>query len=279
VVVAQGRAQGADDVGQADLVGGDDVGVALDDGDPAGLAGRGPGQVLCVERPALLEQGRLGGVQVLGGAAARLGQLPLEVRQEPAAEADRPAPHVADREDQTPPEPVAGRAGRLGAAGDQPGPLQQRGGEARAPALPEQPVAGVGGEPQAEPRDALGREAPPRDVGPRLGRPRQGPGIDALGPGVDGQQVGLRCPGRRRRRGGIVQGHTGPLGQHAERLGKLDSFVRLHKIEDVAARPAAPTLERLALGVQFQRGVVIVVERTQGLELRARAVQGEVVAD
>ena len=85
----EGRAEAGDDVVEAGLVGHQRVGVALDDDRLACLADRALGLVDEVERPALVEERRRRGVEVLGPVAL----------EEPAAEPDRVAVLVADREE------------------------------------------------------------------------------------------------------------------------------------------------------------------------------------
>ena len=88
LVRRQGGAQARDDVLEPGLVGHQRVGVALDDDGLAGLADRALGLVDEVQRPALVEQRRRRGVEVLG-------PLPFE---QPSAEPDRVTTRVPDRE-------------------------------------------------------------------------------------------------------------------------------------------------------------------------------------
>src|SRR6185437_15413533 len=70
-----------------------------------------------------------------------------------------------------------------------------------------------------------------------------------------------------------------PVGQHAKRLGKIDPFVFLDEIKDIAAGAATPALVGLALRVQFERGCVVVVEWAQSLELGTGTVERQRLAD
>ena len=100
--------EAGDDVVEAGLVGHQRVGVALDDDGLTRLADRTLGAVDQVERPALVEQRRRRGVEVLG-------PLPLE---EPTAEADGVAVLVADREEDAGTELVDDAAAALARAGE-----------------------------------------------------------------------------------------------------------------------------------------------------------------
>ena len=94
-------AHGGDDVFEAELVGGDDVHVALDDHGSLQLPGGLPGPVSTVEGAALVEYRGLGRVDVLG---PRVGHGP-------AAEPDNPATGVTDWEHQTAAENIADLTG------------------------------------------------------------------------------------------------------------------------------------------------------------------------
>ena len=85
----QRRPEAGDDVVEAGLVGHQGVGVALDDDRLARLADRALGLVDEVQRPALVEERRRRGVQVLRSVAL----------EQPAAHPDGVAVLVADRED------------------------------------------------------------------------------------------------------------------------------------------------------------------------------------
>ena len=87
----QRRAERGHDVVEAGLVGHQRVGVALDDHGLPALADRALGAVDQVQRPALVEQRRRRGVQVLRALAL----------EQPSAEPDRMAVLVADREHDT----------------------------------------------------------------------------------------------------------------------------------------------------------------------------------
>ena len=161
MVVSQGGPEGADHVGQADLMGRHDVGVPFDDGDPAELAGGLAGEVDGVEVPSLLEERRLGGVEVLGDAEAGVDHPTLGFGHDPAAEADRAASDVADREDQAAPEAVAD----VPVAPDgQAGAFEDLDLEARLGGAADHPVTAVGGIADPEGVDDLGREAAASEI-------------------------------------------------------------------------------------------------------------------
>src|SRR5439155_18772742 len=88
---------GGDDVGETRLVAGDGVEVALDDHRRALLSDRRARLVEAVQRGALVEQRGLGGIDVLALLIRAHG---------PAAEGDRPATPIADRDHQSVTEPV-----------------------------------------------------------------------------------------------------------------------------------------------------------------------------
>ena len=83
-------AVGRDDLGDAGAVEGDHVHIAFDDDQAPGGAAGGAGAVDVVERAALVEERRVGGIEIFG----------LAVAEDPAAEADHPSARVADREHQ-----------------------------------------------------------------------------------------------------------------------------------------------------------------------------------
>ena len=96
LALGEGGAHLGDDVVEAELVGGDDVHVALDDDGAAFAADAVGGLVERVEGAALVEEGGLGGVQVLRH----------RVVEGARAEADDPAFGVPDGEHQAAPEAV-----------------------------------------------------------------------------------------------------------------------------------------------------------------------------
>ena len=285
VVVPEGRAQGADDVGQPRLVGGDHVGIPLDHRHPAGLAGGVAGEVGGVEGPALLEDRRLGGVQVLGGLQAGFGVASSRsVRQDSAAEGDGPAAGVVDREDEAAAEAVAGQvrgSRRCGRSGRRPPAWSRCRSRRGGPAGVSQSRAS-GAKPRPNRATALGRDPPGRrrSDAPRPSRPARRRIAPAQAAG--GQEVRLGRPGGRRRAfvGGSFSRAT-PARSASMRSASGNSIFSKFWVKsiDVAARPAAPALVRLALGVDFERGGVVVVERAEGLELGAGPVQGEIFAN
>ena len=108
VVGGDGGAADGDGVGDAGLVGGEGVGVALDHHGMALFDDAGPGVVVGVQELALAVQGGFGGVEVLGAVAV----------DEPAGEPDRVPLAVVDGEDEPAPHGVVEAPGAGGAGGD-----------------------------------------------------------------------------------------------------------------------------------------------------------------
>ena len=312
--VARGErgAQGGDHVGGARLVAGDHVRVALDHHGGAGLQDGLFGEVQPVERPLLVEDVALGGVEVLGVVL---------VAELPAAEGDGPAQGVADREDEPVPEHVEAPA--LGGVRAAPGgevdrvafaPVagadQAGGGEGlRVPALaPDhrlQAVPAVRGHADAEAFDGLRGDAPGLQ-----GRPAGGPvgavaehGLEeGLGLGARlGQPPprGLlgRCPrprvpvGTARGGAGPKRAHpaagpglpggeldAGPLGEELQRFDELQPVEAHHEVEGGPARPAREALEDLLRGRDPHRRLPVVVEGAEPDELTPRRPQRHVLA-
>ena len=75
---------------------GDHVHIALDRNDPPGLACRGLGAIQIVERAPLVEERRLGGIEIFR----------LALADDAPAKGDGPASHVADRDHQSAAEPI-----------------------------------------------------------------------------------------------------------------------------------------------------------------------------
>ena len=74
---------------------------------------------------------------------------------------------------------------------------------------------------------------------------------------------------------------AGPRRQQFERVVEADVFDLLHEGKAIAPLAARPALIRLSIGIDAQRGVVIVVKRAQARELAAAAsrLQGDTLAD
>ena len=224
----------------------------------------------------LLEERRLGAVQVFCDTFARRGEQSLDFRQNPPAKPDRPAPgrHGSGTSggprnrsrDQPRRRRRVARPGRPSPEG-RPGTLALR---PRG-----QPAALARGVTQPEPL-TLAASSSPRDGHVRPGRlerpvPRRKPTRPRRRPPADRSS---RAPGAADASAGRrLKRDTRPLGQHPQRLGKFDTFIILDKIKYVAARAATPAFERLAVGVQLQRRVVVVVERTERLVLGTGAVK------
>ena len=266
----QRRPQAGDDVLEAGLVGHQGVGIALDDdGLAAGPAHRPLGPVDEVERPALVEQRRRRGVEVLG-------PLPF---QQPAAEPDRVAVLVADREEDAGPELVDDAVAALARAGE--------------PDLDQLLAADV----------ALGLELAGHDV-PAGRRPAELVALDGrVGEAaglevVEGGLAGLRAgqdrvvegdrgvhdlaqagPAGVLALGALVDLDAGLRGERAQRLRKGRAVALHDEAEDVAAQAAAEAVPALAGRGDDERRRLLAVERAQALVGGSRLLQRDGLAD
>jgi hypothetical protein len=78
---------------------------------------------------------------------------------------------------------------------------------------------------------------------------------------------------------GGSQTHAGPFGQHLERLAEFHPLGPHHEAEDIAAKVADPTLERLPVGIHLKAGPRVVVPRAKADVAPALPPQRDVAAD
>ncbi|GMA92333.1 hypothetical protein GCM10025869_28620 [Homoserinibacter gongjuensis] len=259
VIDTERRAAGGDRGRDAREVAGHDIRVALDDHDLLALGDVAAREIESVEHLRLVEDERLGGVEVLGAL--------IVVEQLAGAEADGLPRHVADRPDHAAPEAVVGVAAVTGGE-------QARGDEIvlAEPLLQEGVLEGVerlGGVAHAE---ALGRglvEAPaPEEVatglGPRLGELGT---EELLGGGIRRQQT---------RAGAVIGGRGCPV-----LVVQLDSGARRHALhglleahvihalqegEDVTVFAASEAVVATDAWTHVEARTALLVERAETLE-------------
>ena len=265
----QRRAEARHDVLEPRLVGHQRVGVALDDHGLAGLADRALGLVDEVERPALVEQRRRRGVEVLG-------PLPF---QQPAAEPDGVAVRVADGEQDAGAELVDDAAAALAGAGEADldelfGPDVALGLELAGHLVP------AGGRPaELVGLDRGVREATALEVGEgRL--TGLGAGQDCVVEGHAGLED-LAQPGAASVLAlrPLVDLDAGACGQRAESLGEGRAIPLHDEAEDVAAQAAAEAMPRLARRGDDERRCLLAVEWAEALVGCAGLLQRDRFAD
>ncbi len=221
-----------------------------------------------VEQLALVEQGGVGGVEVL---RARLAERP-------AAEAHDPAAAVVDREDHALAEAVEARPAVLGAR-QQAGLQQRRLGVALGLQRALERRAVVGRVAEAEAQDRLAVE-------PAAGQIARGRG--AL--------VALQPPGEPARRGGVGgiervvdrgcrvlaalrRRQAGELRQPGDRLPEVQPLDRHHEVDRVAVLPAAEAVIEAFGFRDRERGRFFPMERAQAGVLATAAGQADVAPD
>ena len=254
------------DAGQG---GADHVEVPLHQEDAALLPNGPASRVESVEQGALAE--------VVG--LVRVDVLRRVVAQGPAAERQQPARWRADGKHEPVPEPVVGTIRVLPAARDQPRGLEV-GHRQAATQVAHERLPSVRRETDAEPGDQLRRHLAPAQVvlrhrlGPQLaaeeGVGRVEGGLDPLGP------VGPRlvAGGRSRPR----QRHPVAVGHVFDRGGEVVSRQFHVQAEGVAAGAAAEAVVELPLRIERQGGRLLLVERAQGDEALAPALDLRVLA-
>ena len=269
VLLGEGRAHGGDEVAEARLPGTDDVEVALDDDDGAGLARLGTGKVEGVEGAALVEELGLGGVEVLG----------LALAEDAPAEADELPAVVGDGDDDPSPETVV-----RGAAGV--ALVEDAGGEGVlvAVAAPEQVVPQqaplVGRPAEAELGDGLVAQAA------RLGEVAAGLGAAFAGKlllvEVDGGGDDAAEPlGARALLGGPGgKLDAGLLGEDAEGLAEVDVLALLDEGEDIATlAAAAEAAPDAAVDEDIEGARLLGVEGAEAAEVAARLLELDEASD
>ncbi len=263
------RAEACDDVGEAGLVGHEGVRVALDDHRGAALADGGLRPVEEVERPALVEQRRGRGVEVLRA----LGIRPSGALQDAAAEPRGIARGVPDREDDTCPEAVVGAVAALARRGE---PCLDELGRGDLAAPLEGPAEGVpvGWRPaQLGPLDRLVAESAIAEVG-QGGGTRVALRQDRVVEGDGGLHDVVKVSATSVLAGGpFVDLDAGAGGQDAQGFREGDAVAFHHEAEDVAALAAAEAVPALARGRDDEARRLLRVERAQSLERGARLLQ------
>src|SRR6476661_3739734 len=76
-----------------------------------------------------------------------------------------------------------------------------------------------------------------------------------------------------------LQRNPGALRQTPNRFGKIDAFILLHEREDVPAFVAAEAFEYLQVRIDVEAWRLLLVERAEGLKVRARTLQRHIGAD
>ena len=275
LVLGQRGAHQPDRVAQPRLVQGDDVGVALGQQHLARLRGVGPGQVGGEEVAALVEDGRLRGVEVL-----RL--LVGAGRARPEAQ-DAPA-RVAERERDAPPEAVVDPVALAGAL-HEPGVGELLVAEAGPAGGDEDAVPGARRVADAElAQHALLQPARLEVLAGAAGLVGLPQHPHVVGGGALEQlEQPLALPAAV---GGarvlLVELELDPVavGEELERALEVDPLRELDVAEEVAALPAPEAVEDLLARVDPERRRALVVERAQpGHAARPRAAQLDPGAD
>ena len=239
------------------------VDVALDQERPARPRHHLPGEVKAVERLALLVEGGLRGVEVLG-------LLPGEG---PAAEGDDTALAVGDREDEAPAEAIIVAGGVL--------PRQDEAcAEERLDRMAvlargvEEPIPALGRKAEPEGPRGLAPDSPPVEVGPgpRGVRPVPEPGFEPTRGPLHEREEPVAGPGLAHP---LVtrQGNTRPLGQEPHGLGELETVVTAEELEGVATGVAAEAVKEVQLRVDREGGRLFLVKRAEALPALAGALE------
>ena len=258
-------------------MGGHDVGVALDDDDPVGAGDLPLGQVQPVEDLALVEDGGLGGVEVLGALVL--------LRELARPEADGGSGDVPDGPDEAAAEAVVDAAPVLPAPAAQAGVDQLGLGVAGAAQVAGEVVPSGGRVADAEVCGGMAVEAPGREeVPPRLclrgGELLAEPGL--------GQAVGVHealpsarlDPAPYRTALLVAQLDPGAVGEVLDGLGESEVVDLLDEGDDVTALTAAEAVPVTELGADVEGGGAFVVKGAQPLERAdAGALEGHVLAD
>ena len=258
------------------LVGGDDVHVALDDDDALLRTDRLFRSVESVEQGALVEQGRLWRVDVLGAGCVRVGLL--RRCQEAGAEARDLTTLVADGEH----EPVAKAVVAAALALDQqPGGHQLIPGEVALCKVALQGVPAFEAVAELEHLDRVSVQSAGGQVGAsglRLLRVEEGV-VEVGGGGLVRLEqpllslVLLGVPA-------LAEADARPLSEQSQRLAELDVVPPHHEVKHVAAAAArAEAVPGLAVRCDRERGGLLVMKWTARLEVAPGALQRDGLAD
>ena len=260
VVQPERRAQRGHRVGEARLVHGYDVGVALADYCLA-RGGHGLlGAVVGKEVLALVEDGRVARVDVLGHV--------LLLAHDAPAEGDSAPQLVVDGKHHALVEAVGGAAAAVhGKVGRHD--LSRR--EALLPQVRHQ-GATAGGVAQAPAAADVAAKAAPGKVGSRLGGALRAAAhehgrVEGLGLG---QALDEAVPARAALAAALLgELYARAVRQVADGIGKLEVLALLHVAKDVAALAAAKAVPQARVGVDLEGGVLLAVEGAAAPELLA----------
>jgi hypothetical protein len=245
-------AEGRHRVPEPRLVERQHVHVPLDDDDLAGLADGRPRLVEAVQQLALLEQRRLGRVEVLR----------QRVAEHPTGEADEPPERVAHREHEALTEAVVAPTALV--LGDQAELEQVVVAHPLGEQVLEQAVPAIGREAQPPGRRGGVLDAAVAQVG--LGRATGQAGAEVGQGGLVHLQQVAPAP-LPRRAAAHLDAH--PLAEEAQRVAELHALGPHHELEGVALGAAAEAVEEAAVDVDVERRGALGMEGAQALQLAA----------
>jgi hypothetical protein len=265
VVFGQRGAERRDQPLHAGLVRNDDVEIALDDVDRAGLLDLLLREVEAVEAPALRKDGRFRGVEELGVVV---------LLERPRAEADRPAAGIVDGKDGTAAEAVVVAALVL--------PLDHEARrrqdlvvEAGLAAALQEGVPGVHRVSQLVQVARLVVHAAAREKHAgrfAFGRLQEEAAEVFLRPLEGAVYVVAADPFLAAFL--VFDGNPRTIGQNADRFRVIHVFVRHHEADGVTALAAAEAFERLALRSDDERGCFFLVKGAKPLVACSGALEG-----
>jgi hypothetical protein len=258
LAVGQRGAHRADRLGDPRLPQRDHIGVALDQHQPPRPRRGRTREVGAVDERALVEQLRLGRVEVLGLVARR---------QRPRAEAEHVPLDVGEREHDPPAEAVD-QARSLPPPHREPGGEQLRLGVAGAPRRGHDAVPRARREADTELAQHVLLEAALGQVGARRSRLGRLPqhAHEVRGGALEQRQqpLALAAPlGLARVLGLTLELDARPLGQQLERTREVKPLGLHREAEDIAARAAAEAVVELLDRLDAERRRALVMERAQ----------------
>ena len=259
VLLREGGAQGRHRLVDAVLVELQHIEVALHHQGAVLHGALGP--VEAEEGLALVEEGRVPGVEVLG----------LAVSHDPAAEGHEPPPGIVDGDGQAVAEEVD--LGAALAAAGQPRLLQQLAGEVQAPQMGHQRIPAVRGHPEARLGDEGAFVAPPVQVGPGLCMALQLALVEGLGGLQRRAQAGLQVHFGRRPLPALGQVDARGPGQLLQGLGEGHALALHEPGEGVAVLAAAEAVVEAPVGHHLEAGAALRVEGAEAHVGRALLAQ------
>ncbi len=265
--LGQRGAVGGDDFGDPGAVEADHIHIAFDHDHAVRRARGGGGEVEIVERSALVEQWRLGGIEILRFARP----------EDPPAEGDDAAARIADRDHQPPTKAVVGPSTALGMSGVT---------FIRADQHPcfDQFVLAERGQGGFQVAAVIGREADPEtrhgavvdsatgeivarggalDPGELVGEPALGCRHDV----IQACRLLLLLAGSRVGRGDV---HPGLARQFLDRIHERQPARVGQETDRIAMRAAAEAMVEALLVVDGERRGLLLVERAASLIFAAR---------